>query len=73
MNKLFLIIALLLTGCSGATRVVSTTPKGKIPHNDNQLEGVTNGLSHNGIWITLWLISICIALFFVFKTFKKEN
>jgi len=73
MNKLFLFMILFLTGCADAIRVKSTTPVGKVPYNDKSLDQFENAISHNGMWITVWLVSICVALFFVFKTFKKEN
>ena len=73
MNKLFLIIALLLTGCSGATRVVSTTPKGKIPQADGTIQDIPNTLSNNGIWITVWLLTVGVAVYLTARVFREDN
>tara|TARA_R100001443_G_scaffold116110_1_gene135641 strand:+ start:2563 stop:2775 length:213 start_codon:yes stop_codon:yes gene_type:complete len=70
MNKLFLIMLLFLTGCSDAIKVKSTTPVGKIPQ---QVQQTTESLSHNGMWITVWLICVLAAVVLVFKTFKKDS
>ena len=71
MNKLFLIMLLFLTGCSDAIKVQPTTPVGKIPQ--QTIEQTTESLSHNGMWITVWLICVLAAVVLVFKTFKKES
>ena len=71
MNKLFLLMLLFLTGCSDAIRIRPTTPVGKIPQ--QTIEQTTESLSHNGMWITVWLICVLAAVVLVFKTFKKES
>jgi len=71
MNKLFLLMILFLTGCSDAIRIRPTTPVGKIPQ--QTIEQTTESLSHNGMWITIWLICVLAALVLVFRTFKKES
>ena len=70
MNKLFLLMILFLTGCSDAIKVQSTTPVGKIPQ---QVSQTTETVSHNGMWITVWLICVLAAIVLVFKTFKKDS
>jgi len=71
MNKLVLLMILFLTGCSDAMRIRSTTPVGKIPQ--QTAEQTTESLSHNGMWITVWLICVLAATVLVFRTFKKES
>tara|TARA_R100001082_G_C4334390_1_gene147160 strand:- start:827 stop:1042 length:216 start_codon:yes stop_codon:yes gene_type:complete len=71
MNKLFLLMLLFLTGCSDAIKIQPTTPVGKIPQ--QTIEQTTESLSHNGMWITVWLICVLAALVLVFRTFKKES
>ena len=70
MNKLFLLMILFLTGCSDAIKVKSTTPVGKIPQ---QVSQTTETVSHNGMWITVWLICVLASTVLVFKTFKKDS
>lgn len=62
---------LFLTGCSDAIKIQPTTPVGKIPQ--QTIEQTTESLSHNGMWITVWLICVLAALVLVFRTFKKES
>ena len=64
---------LFLTGCADAIRVKSTTPVGKVPYNDKSLDQFENAISHNGIWITIWLLMIGVALYVTVRTFKNTK
>ena len=73
MKNLLLVMTLLLCGCAGGTKVVSTEPLSRnynTPPAVEQDSKETTPPSYS--WMVLWLSSVALAGFATYRTFKKK-
>tara|TARA_Y100001938_G_scaffold135437_1_gene197118 strand:+ start:4522 stop:4743 length:222 start_codon:yes stop_codon:yes gene_type:complete len=73
MKNLLLVMALLMCGCAGGTKVVPTKPLSRnynITPTIEQDSKETTPPSYS--WMVLWLSSVALAGFATYRTFKKK-